>query len=78
MERAGHCCSFVAEDGTPYASKWDLEIDHIEPRALGGSDEIGNLRVLCRAHNLMAAEGVFGSGYMRRFTSPAAGRIHTR
>lgn len=37
-------------------SKYQLQIDHIQPKAYGGSDAIQNLRVLCRTHNLLAAE----------------------
>lgn len=29
-----------------------LQVDHIIPRALGGTDELSNLQLLCRAHNL--------------------------
>ncbi|WP_420814282.1 hypothetical protein [Labilithrix luteola] len=34
------------------------------PRALGGSGEADNLRVLCRAHNRDAAERVFGRAHV--------------
>jgi hypothetical protein len=37
-----------------------LELDHITPRALGGSGEPDELRVLCRAHNRLYAEQVYG------------------
>ncbi len=40
------------------------EIDHVAPRALGGSGEAENLRVYCRPHNRDAAERVFGRGYV--------------
>jgi HNH endonuclease len=33
-----------------------LELDHIEPFALGGKTEASNVRVLCRVHNQLAAE----------------------
>jgi hypothetical protein len=38
-----------------------LEIDHIIPLALGGSDEPDNLRILCRPCNQRAAIETFGS-----------------
>jgi hypothetical protein len=37
-----------------------LELDHVVPKALGGSSEPENLRVRCRAHNQLWAEQVFG------------------
>jgi hypothetical protein len=44
-----------------------LEVDHIKPRALGGSDEPENLRVLCRSCNQRAAVRVFGAPKMQRY-----------
>lgn len=37
-----------------------IEIDHIQPRALGGTNEPENLRCLCRAHNAFRAERTYG------------------
>jgi 5-methylcytosine-specific restriction endonuclease McrA len=51
--RAGSACENC---GSTFA----LEIDHIYPKALGGSSEAENLRVLCRACNQRAAIQVFG------------------
>ena len=42
-------------------SRIRVEIDHIHPRALGGSDDIENLRCVCRAHNAFRAEQTFGN-----------------
>lgn len=41
-------------------SEHRIEIDHIQPRALGGTNEADNLRCLCRAHNAYRAEQTFG------------------
>jgi hypothetical protein len=60
FERDGHRCTFVAADGTRCNATRNLEIDHVQPFALGGSNEPHNLRVLCAAHNRRAAEHVFG------------------
>jgi len=35
----------------------NLEVDHIRPRSQGGTDELANLRVLCRAHNRRRPRG---------------------
>jgi hypothetical protein len=48
-------------------STFALEIDHIHPKALGGSSDAENLRVLCRACNQRAAIQVFGMTKMGGF-----------
>lgn len=48
-------------------SRHRLEADHIQPRALGGSNDIDNLRLLCRPCNQRAAVRVFGHEAMREF-----------
>lgn len=50
-------------------SRYQLELDHIHPKSLGGTNESENLRPLCRQHNLMMAEKVFGREYMLKFRS---------
>jgi hypothetical protein len=60
FDRDGHRCTFVAADGTRCNATRNLQIDHVQPFALGGSNEPQNLRVLCAAHNRRAAEHVFG------------------
>jgi len=58
--RDGNRCSHVAPDGRRCCETRNLEFDHIEPFALGGKSTVQNLRLLCRAHNKLAAEQVFG------------------
>ncbi|WP_413578355.1 HNH endonuclease [Bdellovibrio sp. HCB290] len=54
---ANYCCEFQNPNtGVKCGSKYQLQIDHIQPVALGGLNENENLRVLCRTHNLAAAE----------------------
>ena len=55
-----HRCSFVSSDGRRCSETCGLEIDHIKPFSLGGSNEASNLRLLCPAHNLLFAERTFG------------------
>jgi len=58
--RDGGRCSYVATDGTRCCETKSLEFDHRAPYALGGKSDANNLRLLCRAHNKLAAEQVFG------------------
>ncbi len=65
--RDGGRCTFVAADGTRCDSRWQLELDHVEPRALGGPATTANLRLRCKTHNLLHAEAVFGADHMARY-----------
>lgn len=61
IDRAGGRCEWVdPESGRRCDSRRLLQVDHIIPRAKGGSDDFANLRCLCRSHNLYEAERVFG------------------
>jgi 5-methylcytosine-specific restriction endonuclease McrA len=66
FERDGIQCTYVAEDGRRCEARAFLELDHAEPKALGGSDDVRNLRVRCRAHNQLWAEQVFGRERVER------------
>ena len=60
-------CTFLSPEGARCPETRWLEIDHIIPYALGGrSDDMGNLRLLCRAHNLLLARRVFGQAACQR------------
>ncbi len=48
-------------------SRFRLEIDHRRPRALGGGDDLDNLRLLCRTHNLFEARRQLGGPLMSRY-----------
>jgi 5-methylcytosine-specific restriction endonuclease McrA len=53
--RAEHRCEFTdRQTGQRCRSRFQLEVDHRRPLALGGGSEPGNLRVLCRVHNQRA------------------------
>jgi 5-methylcytosine-specific restriction endonuclease McrA len=47
-------------------SRHRLEVDHIHPRALGGGNELSNLRLICKTHNLSEARKWLGEGLMRK------------
>ena len=66
FERDGMQCTYVAADGRRCDARAFLELDHVEPRALGGSNEARNLRVRCRAHNQLWAEQCFGRERVER------------
>jgi hypothetical protein len=60
-ERDGGRCAYVSEDGRRCESRDAIEFDHVLPWALGGdSDSMGNIRLLCRAHNQRLARRRFG------------------
>ena len=60
-------CTYVAQDGTRCESTTGLQVDHIRPFAAGGSHDLTNLRLLCAAHNLRAAERTLGAHVMHQF-----------
>lgn len=69
--RDGEQCTFVDAHGRRCKCRRRLELDHIVPRALGGTDEASNLRVVCRTHNRHYAEEIFGVEHV-------AEKIHCR
>jgi hypothetical protein len=58
-------CSFIGSNGKRCDATWDLEIDHIVPFARGGDNSPGNLRLLCRTHNIHQAERAYGKDFMK-------------
>jgi hypothetical protein len=64
VERNGWRCSFVAEDGRWCDARAFVEFDHETPKGLGGTSQPENLRLLCRAHNRLAAERIYGKAYI--------------
>ena len=66
-KRDGGRCTWTGPDGRRCDSRWQLELDHIEPPLFGGRSTVENLRLRCRAHNLLYAEQVYGREHMDRF-----------
>lgn len=61
VARDGMRCSFVTDDSKRCTATHHLQFDHINAVALGGTGfRVEDVRILCRAHNLAAAERVFG------------------
>jgi 5-methylcytosine-specific restriction endonuclease McrA len=65
FERDGHRCTFTSEKGERCPATAMLQLDHIVSPLHGGTNEPSNLRVRCRAHNLLHAENVFGKKFVR-------------
>lgn len=64
FQRDSEQCTYVSPDGVRCSEHHRLEVDHIQPVARGGSNEIDNLRLLCRSHNQLLAEQWFGREFM--------------
>lgn len=55
IARAESKCEYLGEN-SKCNSSFQLQIDHRLPVAFGGTNEVDNLRVLCRTHNLSEAK----------------------
>jgi hypothetical protein len=64
-------CQWPLDSGGICGSTLRLELDHIVPRARGGSSTPENLRVVCAFHNDLAAREAFGDTWMDQFTKRA-------
>ncbi|HKO50118.1 MAG TPA: hypothetical protein VJV79_20450 [Polyangiaceae bacterium] len=54
-------CAFVSAEGRRCNARALLEFDHVEPFARFGAADARNVRLLCRAHNLLHARSCFGA-----------------
>lgn len=67
----GRCEARLSKKGEALGSRcnstYALEIDHVKPIALGGTNELSNLRLLCRNHNTQAALNVFGQELITKY-----------
>jgi len=59
-ERDEGQCTFIDADGNRCKERCFLEIDHRFPHAIGGAATVENCRLLCRCHNRLSSEMVFG------------------
>ena len=59
--RDGGQCAFVARDGRRCSATALLEFDHVKPFARSGAADTSNMRLLCKAHNLLHARDCFGA-----------------
>jgi 5-methylcytosine-specific restriction endonuclease McrA len=59
LNKANHCCEYVnPETKLRCGSSYQLQLDHVWPRAFGGGDDKQNLRVLCGNHNRFEARRI--------------------
>jgi hypothetical protein len=68
--RAGDACEYHGPSGKRCGSRFQTQTDHVIPVALGGTNDVTNLRLLCRTHNLLMAEKTLGLAQMDRFRKP--------
>jgi hypothetical protein len=71
-ERDQRRCTWPMGDGKVCGSTHRLEFDHDLEVALGGKPVTGNIRLLCKGHNLMKAEQHLGRALMARFRKDGA------
>jgi hypothetical protein len=60
-------CTYVGSNGERCAATHHLQIDHVIPYARGGTNTLGNLRLLCERHNKKEAERILGPNVTGKF-----------
>jgi hypothetical protein len=61
-ERAQSRCEFIDEKtGRRCDCRFGLQREHVIPLALGGTNELSNMQLLCATHNQLRARHVFGN-----------------
>jgi hypothetical protein len=58
--RDGARCTWQSPDGVRCGSRAWLEHDHAVPYGQGGTHQVNNIRLFCRAHNRLVAEQAYG------------------
>ncbi len=66
-QRDGGRCSWPLDSSGVCGSTQRLEFDHVKPWARHGEPTVANLRVVCRAHNAVAARREFGAHCVDRY-----------
>ncbi len=72
-ERDGGRCTFVDAKGRRCEARRLLEFHHHDrPFGKGGDHRPGNIRLMCKMHNLLLAEREYGKEWMDRYRGGAA------
>jgi hypothetical protein len=71
-------CSYVSADGRRCSARGFLEVHHHRAFALGGPATVGNLRLVCRAHNFWLAERELGCGFVAAKVVRAGARVRSQ
>ena len=67
-------CEHYASDGRRCPSRTGLQIEHVRPFGIFHSHDERFLRLLCPAHNRLAAERVYGADFIQRKIDERRGR----
>jgi 5-methylcytosine-specific restriction endonuclease McrA len=70
--RDGGECRWPVANGEVCGHRYCVEIEHIVPKARGGTDDLENLILLCRYHNQAAADQIFGRDFMESYRRGAS------
>jgi hypothetical protein len=70
--RAKGQCEYISPLGRRCTGTHYLQIHHVEPYAKGGSNELKNLKLFCRAHNFHAGVKDFGLEKMQKYRRDGA------
>ncbi len=73
-ERDAGRCTWPLDSGGCCGSTHRLELDHVEPWARDGEATEENLRLLCAAHNRLAARQTFGARCVERYADGRSAR----
>lgn len=70
-------CEYVSPAGHRCNAVRLLELDHIQPLALGGRDDASNYRLLCKNHNLYQAAEKLGVSIMKSYIPSLRSSLHS-
>ena len=67
-------CAFIGSGGRRCNSDHQVQLHHIDPRAMGGVATADRMSLRCRAHNIYEAELDYGRGFMDAKIAAGRGR----